>query len=161
MRNPKDVLKSAYHFENIFVSSEKSPDFNHFFEKFLDGEGNYICTMCSCDCWFRNRAALHNILSLLPTLLVFASAKSYFCQCIIVFCLKLLPTEYYMKKVTNIFSFLCSWKHFDCVHKKKKKTESSGRHAINLLQTCQIVDGRRQMAFVTLEMWWWTTSPCL
>ncbi|XP_040206222.1 amine sulfotransferase-like [Rana temporaria] len=38
MRNPKDVIKSAYHFENIFVSSEKSPDFNHFFEKFLDGE---------------------------------------------------------------------------------------------------------------------------
>ncbi|XP_073483238.1 amine sulfotransferase-like isoform X2 [Aquarana catesbeiana] len=38
MRNPKDVIKSTYHFENLLAFSEKSPDFNHFFEKFLDGE---------------------------------------------------------------------------------------------------------------------------
>ncbi|XP_072263368.1 amine sulfotransferase-like [Pyxicephalus adspersus] len=38
MRNPKDVIKSFYHFENITLLSEKSPDFQHFFEKFLDGE---------------------------------------------------------------------------------------------------------------------------
>ncbi|KAM5181710.1 amine sulfotransferase-like [Mantella aurantiaca] len=38
MRNPKDVMTSFYHFENIAVLTEKSPDFQHFLEKFLDGE---------------------------------------------------------------------------------------------------------------------------
>ncbi|XP_040206227.1 amine sulfotransferase-like [Rana temporaria] len=38
MRNPKDVMNSFYHFQKIAVLSEKSPDFQHFFEKFLDGE---------------------------------------------------------------------------------------------------------------------------
>ncbi|XP_077343189.1 amine sulfotransferase-like [Lithobates pipiens] len=38
MRNPKDVIKSAYHFEKILVLTENSPDFNYFFEKCLDGE---------------------------------------------------------------------------------------------------------------------------
>ncbi|KAM5180336.1 amine sulfotransferase-like [Mantella aurantiaca] len=38
MRNPKDVMKSLYHFQHIVVVAEKSPDFTHFFEKFLDGE---------------------------------------------------------------------------------------------------------------------------
>ncbi|KAM5126385.1 amine sulfotransferase-like, partial [Mantella aurantiaca] len=38
MRNPKDVMKSFYHFQDIVVVAEKSPDFTHFFEKFLDGE---------------------------------------------------------------------------------------------------------------------------
>ncbi|XP_073483240.1 amine sulfotransferase-like isoform X1 [Aquarana catesbeiana] len=38
MRNPKDVMNSFYHFQKIAVLAEKSPDFQHFFEKFLDGE---------------------------------------------------------------------------------------------------------------------------
>nr|DBA25566.1 TPA: hypothetical protein GDO54_009942 [Pyxicephalus adspersus] len=38
MRNPKDVMKSFYHFQDIAVLAEKSPNFDHFFEKFLDGE---------------------------------------------------------------------------------------------------------------------------
>ncbi|KAM5180542.1 amine sulfotransferase-like [Mantella aurantiaca] len=45
MRNPKDVMMSFYHFEDIAVLFKKSPDFQHFFEKFLDGEvfaGNWF-----------------------------------------------------------------------------------------------------------------------
>ncbi|XP_018419351.1 PREDICTED: amine sulfotransferase-like [Nanorana parkeri] len=38
MRNPKDAMKSFYHFQDMAVLAEKSPDFQHFFEKFLDGE---------------------------------------------------------------------------------------------------------------------------
>ncbi|KAM5181707.1 amine sulfotransferase-like [Mantella aurantiaca] len=38
MRNPKDVMTSFYHFENLFAMMEKSPDFQHFLEKFLDGD---------------------------------------------------------------------------------------------------------------------------
>ncbi|XP_068089470.1 amine sulfotransferase-like [Hyperolius riggenbachi] len=37
MRNPKDVVKSFYHFQAMVVDAQKSPDFNHFFEKFLNG----------------------------------------------------------------------------------------------------------------------------
>ncbi|XP_075059072.1 amine sulfotransferase-like [Mixophyes fleayi] len=38
MRNPKDVMKSLYHFEAIAVHTQKSPDFAHLFEKFLAGD---------------------------------------------------------------------------------------------------------------------------
>ncbi|XP_018419364.1 PREDICTED: amine sulfotransferase-like [Nanorana parkeri] len=38
MRNPKDVMKSCYHFQAIVNLAEESPDFKHFFEKYLDGE---------------------------------------------------------------------------------------------------------------------------
>ncbi|XP_063773273.1 amine sulfotransferase-like [Pseudophryne corroboree] len=38
MRNPKDVMKSFYHFEAIPIYTQKSPDFAHFFEKFLAGD---------------------------------------------------------------------------------------------------------------------------
>ncbi|XP_068135569.1 amine sulfotransferase-like [Hyperolius riggenbachi] len=38
MRNPKDIMKSLYHFEAMAVYAEKSPDFDHFYEKFLDGD---------------------------------------------------------------------------------------------------------------------------
>ncbi|XP_044147681.1 amine sulfotransferase-like [Bufo gargarizans] len=38
MRNPKDVIKSLYHFEAIATCTETSPDFDHFFQKFLDGD---------------------------------------------------------------------------------------------------------------------------
>ncbi|XP_075056747.1 amine sulfotransferase-like [Mixophyes fleayi] len=38
MRNPKDVMKSLYHFEAIAVHTQKSPDFDHFFKKFLAGD---------------------------------------------------------------------------------------------------------------------------
>ncbi|XP_075059071.1 amine sulfotransferase-like isoform X3 [Mixophyes fleayi] len=42
MRNPKDVMKSLYHFEAIAVYAQKSPDFDHFFEKFLAGDGKVL-----------------------------------------------------------------------------------------------------------------------
>ncbi|XP_073532011.1 amine sulfotransferase-like [Phyllobates terribilis] len=38
MRNPKDVIKSLYHFEAMAAYAETSPDFEHFFQKFLDGD---------------------------------------------------------------------------------------------------------------------------
>ncbi|XP_075720364.1 amine sulfotransferase-like [Rhinoderma darwinii] len=38
MRNPKDVIKSLYHFEAMATYAETSPDFEHFFQKFLDGD---------------------------------------------------------------------------------------------------------------------------
>ncbi|KAM3931639.1 amine sulfotransferase-like [Leptodactylus fuscus] len=38
MRNPKDVMKSLYHFEAMANYAETSPDFGHFFHKFLDGD---------------------------------------------------------------------------------------------------------------------------
>ncbi|XP_066447080.1 amine sulfotransferase-like [Eleutherodactylus coqui] len=38
MRNPKDVIKSLYHFEAMATYAQTSPDFDHFFQKFLDGE---------------------------------------------------------------------------------------------------------------------------
>ncbi|XP_069831035.1 amine sulfotransferase-like isoform X2 [Dendropsophus ebraccatus] len=38
MRNPKDVIKSLYHFEAVATYRETSPDFGHFFQKFLDGD---------------------------------------------------------------------------------------------------------------------------
>lgn len=38
MRNPKDAMKSMYHFQAIVNLSQESPDFNHFFDKFVDGE---------------------------------------------------------------------------------------------------------------------------
>ncbi|XP_072264899.1 amine sulfotransferase-like [Pyxicephalus adspersus] len=38
MRNAKDVMNSLYHFQDILALAQKSPDFNHFFEKFMDGE---------------------------------------------------------------------------------------------------------------------------
>ncbi|XP_075453835.1 amine sulfotransferase-like isoform X3 [Ascaphus truei] len=37
-RNPKDVMNSYYHFENIIVHIKKSPNFEHFMEKFLAGD---------------------------------------------------------------------------------------------------------------------------
>ncbi|CAJ0966511.1 unnamed protein product [Ranitomeya imitator] len=41
MRNPKDVIKSLYHFEAMAAYAETSPDFEHFFQKFLDGDGTW------------------------------------------------------------------------------------------------------------------------
>ncbi|XP_056422387.1 amine sulfotransferase-like [Hyla sarda] len=38
MRNPKDVIKSLYHFEAMAAFAETSPDFDHFFMKFLEGD---------------------------------------------------------------------------------------------------------------------------
>ncbi|KAM4692926.1 amine sulfotransferase-like [Discoglossus pictus] len=38
VRNPKDVMKSFYHFEDIIIQNQKSPDFEHFLEKFLAGD---------------------------------------------------------------------------------------------------------------------------
>ncbi|KAG8582543.1 hypothetical protein GDO81_008102 [Engystomops pustulosus] len=38
MRNPKDVINSLYHFEAMASYAKTSPDFDHFFKKFLDGE---------------------------------------------------------------------------------------------------------------------------
>ena len=45
-RNPKDVLVSYFHFHKFATMLETPKDFNHFFEKFIRGDGKNIVCLC-------------------------------------------------------------------------------------------------------------------